>query len=72
MNKINRTPAHTVSELAIEEIRGKINLLGIKPDFLRRLGPSVTKEELESVYKKIESLTRIFEEMLLFMCFSRK
>ena len=37
-----------------------------KPAFLRRLGPCVTKEELESVHQKIESLTRIFEEMSLF------
>ena len=56
----------------VEEIRGKIRELGIKPAFLRRLGPSVTKEELESVHKKIESLTRIFEEMSLFFVFSRK
>ena len=47
----------------MEKIRRKIRELGIKPAFLRRLGPSVTKEEFESVYQKIESLTRIFEEM---------
>ena len=57
---------------SLEEIRGKIRELGIKPGFLRRLGPSVTKEELESVYNKIESLTRIFEEMLLFNVFFKK
>ena len=56
----------------VEEIRGKIRELGIKPAFLRRLGPSVTKEELESVHQKIESLTRIFEEMSLFLCFQEK
>ena len=40
-----------------EEIREKIRELGrIKPAFLRRLGPSVTKEELESVYKKKRAL----------------
>ena len=70
MNKINRTPAHTVSELAIEEIRGKINLLGIKPDFLRRLGPSVTKEELESVYKKNRVLNSHFRgNVTFYVCF---
>ena len=53
--------------VAVEGIQGKIRELGIKPAFLRRLGPSVTKEELGSIYKKkIESLTRIFEEMPLF------
>ena len=62
----------TILHLLVEEIRGKIRELGIKPAFLRRLGPSVTKEELESVYQKIESLTRIFEEMSLFFVFSRK
>ena len=37
-----------------------------------RLGPCVTKEELESVYEKIESVTRIFEKMLLFYVFFKK
>ena len=35
--------------------------------FWHRLGPCVTKEELESVYQKIESVTRIFEMMFLFV-----
>ena len=55
----------------LEEVRGKIRRLGIKPAFLRRIGPYVTKEELESIYQKNESVTRIFEKMLLFsnVCF---
>ena len=53
----------------VEEIRRKIHPPGIKPAFLRRLGPYVTKEELESIYQKIESVTRIFEKMLLFLFF---
>jgi hypothetical protein len=40
--------------------------------FWHRLGPCVTKEELESVYEKIESVTRIFEKMLLFCVFLKK
>ena len=36
----------------LEEIRGKIRELRIKPAFLRCLGPYVTKEELESTYQK--------------------
>ena len=54
------------SRSAVEETRRKIRPPGIKPAFLRRLGPYVTKEELESIYQKIESVTRIFEKMLLF------
>ena len=57
----------------LEEIRGKIRELRIKLAFLRCLGLYVTKEELESIYQKIESLTRIFEEMPLFcVCVSKK
>ena len=56
----------------IEEIRGKIRRLGIRPAFLRRLGPYVTKEELESIYQKNESVTRIFGKMLLFSVFFKK
>ena len=56
----------------VEEIRGKIRELRIKPAFLRCLGPYVTKEDLESIYQKTESLTRIFEEMQLFCVFSKK
>ena len=37
----------------VEEIRGKIRELRIKPAFLRCLGPYVTKGELESIYQKI-------------------
>ena len=51
--------------LVLEEIRRKIRPPGIKPAFLRRLGPYVTKEERESINQKIESATRIFEKMLL-------
>jgi hypothetical protein len=40
--------------------------------FWHRLGPCVTKEELESVYQKIESVTRIFEKMSLFCVFFKK
>ena len=36
----------------VEEIRGKITQLGIRPFFLRRLGPCITKEELKSIYQK--------------------
>ena len=50
----------------------KIRELRMKPAFLRCLGPYVTKEELESIYQKIESLTRIFEEMSLFPFFPQK
>ena len=40
---------------------------------MRRLGLYVTKEEeLESIYPKFESVTRMFEKMLRFLCFSRK
>ena len=35
-------------------------------------GPCVTKEELESLHQKIESVTRIFEKMLLFVFFKKK
>ena len=56
----------------IEKIRRKIRPPGIKPAFLRRLGPYVTKEELESIYQKIESVTRIFEKMLFFSFFKKK
>ena len=52
--------------MMVEEIRGKICRLGSKPALLRRLGPCVTKEELESLHQKNESVTRIFEKMLLF------
>ena len=41
--------------------------LGIKPAFMRRLGPYVFKEKLESIHQKIESVTRIFDKMLLFL-----
>ena len=58
--------------IEIEEIRRKIRELRTKPAFLRRLGPSVTKEELESVHQKTESLTRIFEEMSLSFFFFQK
>ena len=60
-----------IGGLVVEEIRGKIRELRIKPAFLRCLGPYVTKEELESIYQKNESVTRIFEKMLLFsnVCF---
>ena len=56
------------------EIRRKIRPPGVKPVFLRRLGPYVTKEELESIYQKSESVTRIFflEKATFLMCFSRK
>ena len=50
----------------VEEIRGKICRLGSKPVLLRRLGPCVTKEELEFLHQKTESITRIFVKMLLF------
>ena len=53
-------------KLVVEEIRGKICRLGSKPALLRRLGPCVTKEELESLHQKIESVTRIFDKMLFF------
>ena len=56
----------------IEEIRQKIRRLGVKPAFLRRLGPYVTKEELGSIYQKNESVTRIFEKCYFFCVFSRK
>ena len=53
--------------LLVEEIRRKIRRPGINPAVLRRLGPYVTKEELESIYQKNESITRIFDfKMLLF------
>ena len=39
---------------------------------LRRLGPCVTKEELESLYQNNESVTRIFEKMLFFLIFKKK
>ena len=58
--------------LSVEEIRGKIRRLEIKPAFLRRLGSYVTKEELESIYQTNESLTRIFEKMLFFCVFKKK
>ena len=60
--------------VVVEEIRRKIRPPGIKPAFLRRLGPYVTKEKLESIYQKIVSVTvtHIFREMLLFPFFSRK
>ena len=53
-------------KIGLEKIRGKICRLGSKPALLRRLGPCVTKEELESLHQKNESVTRIFEKMLLF------
>ena len=56
----------------VEEIRRKIRPPGIKPAFLCRLGPYVTKEELEFIYQKNESVTRIFGKMLFFLLFSRK
>ena len=56
----------------LEEIRRKKRPPGIKPAFLCRLGPYVTKDELESIYQKNESVTRIFEKMLLFLFFSGK
>ena len=56
----------------VEKIRGKICRLGSKPALLRRLGPCVTKEELESLLKKNESVTRIFEKMLLFFLIFKK
>ena len=62
----------TWGEVLIEEIRGEIRELRTKPAFLRCLGFYVTKEELESKYPKIESLTRIFEEMSLFCVFFQK
>ena len=55
---------------SLEEIRGKICRLGSKPALLRRLGPRVTKEELESLHQKNESVTRIFEKMLLLFLIS--
>ena len=55
-----------------EEIRRKIRRLGIKPAFLRRFGPYVTKEEFESTYKKNESETRISRKCYFSLCFSRK
>ena len=58
--------------LVVEKIRGKICRLGSTPALLRRLGPCVTKEELESLHQKIESVTRIFEKMLLFFFFKKK
>ena len=60
------------SSSMLEEIRGKIRRLGIKPAFLRRLGPYVTKEELESIYQKNESVTRIFLEYAAFLCVFKK
>ena len=59
----------------VEEIRGEITQLGIRPAFLRRLGPCATKEELESIVHipKGKSVTRIFEKkMLLFLCVFKK
>ena len=56
----------------IRENSRKICRLGFTPALLRRLGPCVTKEELESVYQKIESVTRIFEKMPLFCVFFKK
>ena len=56
----------------LEKIRGKICRLGSKPALLRRLGPCVTKEELESLHQKNESVTRIFEKMLLFFLIFKK
>ena len=61
-----------VPRATLEEIRGKICRLGSKPALLRRLGPCVTKEELESLHQKNESVTRIFEKMLLFFLFFKK
>ena len=59
-------------QVALEEIRGKICRLGSTPALLRRLGPCVTKEELESLHQKIESVTRISEKMLLFFLIFKK
>ena len=59
----------------VEEIRGEITQLGIRPACLRRLGPCATKEELESIVHipKNESVTRIFLRKCYFFCvFSRK
>ena len=57
----------------LEEIRGEIRELRIKPAFLRRLSPYGTKEELEPIYQEKKSVTRIFEEMsFLFVFFSKK
>ena len=64
--------ADIVATILVEEIRRKIRPPGIKPAFLCRLGPYVTKEELESIYQKNESVTRIFEKMLLFISPPRK
>ena len=61
-----------ILKTGVEEIRGKICRLGSKPALLRRLGPCVTKEELESLHQKNESVTRIFEKMLLFFLFFKK
>ena len=65
-------PPEATTRLMVEEIRGKIRRLGSKPALLRRLGPCVTKEELESLHQKIESITRIFVKMLLFSDFQEK
>ena len=61
-----RLRAREHGRVVLEKIRGKICRLGSKPALLRRLGPCVTKEELESLHQKTESVTRIFEKMLLF------
>ena len=61
-----------VGQFTIEEIRGKVCRLGSKPALLRRLGPCVTKEELEFLHQKAESITRIFVKMLLFFLIFKK
>ena len=64
-------PGHFAST-QVEKIRGKICRLGSKPALLRRLGPCVTKAELESRHQKNDSVTRIFKKMLLFFLVFKK
>ena len=56
----------------VEEIRGKIRRRGIKPTFLRRLGPYLNKEELESIYKKKRARNSHFRENATFLCVFKK
>ena len=53
----------------LEEIRRKIRPPGIKPAFLCRLGPYVTKEELESIYQKKRVRNSHFRENAAFSLF---
>ena len=71
VNTLHRAPVGQ-GLLPPRENSRKICRLGSTPALLRRLGPCVTKEELESLYQKNKSVTRIFEKMLLFSDFQEK